>query len=189
MFYILYLCIGSNISAILQYIYPLQCISLKKATWVDKTCTRYTVCIIYFQILWCMVLISYPLKILSCTHCLSDNNKQRKSLGSLLFSTSATNVDNILHEHGGTHTHMAWSTQQRRTVPWLKQLFASLSPWRPRFNPRSVYVGFAVGKMALEQALFTIVSFSCQYYSTNAPHSVLFHQCPTFIHWSITENI
>jgi len=87
------------------------------------------------------------------------------------FNTSVTNVDNILDEYGGTHTQMAWSPQERRTVPWLKQLFASLSPWRPGFNPRSVYVGFVVGKVALEQALFTIVSFSCQYYSTNAPHS------------------
>jgi len=51
-------------------------------------------------------LIPYPLKILSCTHCFSGN-KQRKYLGSLLFNTSATNVDNILDEYGGTHTQMA----------------------------------------------------------------------------------
>ena len=31
--------------------------------------------------------------------------------------------------------------------------------------------GFVVGKLAVEQALFIIVSFSCQYYSANAPHS------------------
>jgi hypothetical protein len=65
------------------------------------------VCIIYFQIFWCMVLISYPLQILPCTHCLSNKNKQRKSPGSLLFNTSATNVNNILAEYGGTHTQMA----------------------------------------------------------------------------------
>ena len=64
-------------------------------------------CIIYFQILWATVLVSYPLKILSSTHCLSDKNKQR--ISSLLFnnSASATNVDNILDEYGGTHTPMA----------------------------------------------------------------------------------
>lgn len=56
-------------------------------------------CIIYFHILRCMVLLSYPLKILSCAHCLSDN-KQRKSLGSLVFNTSDINVDNLLHEYG-----------------------------------------------------------------------------------------
>jgi hypothetical protein len=111
-----------------------------------------------------MVLISYPLKILSCTHCWSDNNKQRKSLGSLLFSAGAINVDNMLDKYGGCHT-------QERTVPWFKQLFASLSQRRPGFNPRSVYVGFVVGKVALGQALFTTVWFSCQYYSTNTPHS------------------
>jgi hypothetical protein len=54
-----------------------------------------------------LVLIPYPLKISSSTHCFSDNNKQRKYLGSLLFNISATNVDNILDEYGGTHTQMA----------------------------------------------------------------------------------
>lgn len=136
-----------------------------------KACRRHTVCIIYFQILWCIVLISYPLKMLSWTHCLCDNNKQRKSLGSLLFNTSATNVDNILDEYGGTRTQMPQSPQKRRTVPWLKQLFANLSLSRLGLNPRSDYVGFVVGKVALEQALFTTVTFSCQYYCNNDPHS------------------
>jgi len=108
---------------------------MKKAIQVDKTHRRYTVCIIYFQILWCMVLIFYPLTILSCTHCLSDKNKQRKSLGSLLFNISATNVNNILDEYGGSHTQMAWSPHESRAAPWL-----SYSPASPHEGLDSIPV-------------------------------------------------
>jgi hypothetical protein len=32
-------------------------------------------------------------------------------------------------------------------MPWLRQLVTGLSLWRPGFTPRSVHVGFVVGKM------------------------------------------
>jgi hypothetical protein len=38
-----------------------------------------------------------------------------------------------------------------KAVPWLRQLVAGLSPWRPRFAPGSVHVGFVVDKMAFGQ--------------------------------------
>ena len=36
-----------------------------------------------------------------------------------------------------------------QTVPWPRQLFASLSPHRPGFNPKSVHVGFLVERVTL----------------------------------------
>jgi hypothetical protein len=45
-------------------------------------------------------------------------------------------------------------------VPWLKQLDAGLSPWRPGFTPRSVHMVFVVGKVALGQIFLQVLQFS-----------------------------
>jgi hypothetical protein len=44
-------------------------------------------------------------------------------------------------------------------VPWLRRLVAGLSPRRPGFVPRSLYVGFVVDKVALGQALLRVILF------------------------------
>jgi len=36
-------------------------------------------------------------------------------------------------------------------VPWLGVLIAGLSPWRLRFNPTPVYMGFMVDKVVLKK--------------------------------------
>jgi hypothetical protein len=52
-------------------------------------------------------------------------------------------------------------------VPLLRSLVAGLSPWRPRFAPGSIHVGFVVDKVALGQ-VFLRVRFS--------PVSISFHR-------------
>jgi hypothetical protein len=47
-----------------------------------------------------------------------------------------------------------------QAVPWLRRLVAGLSPRRPRFDPRSVHVGFVVGKMALGQVFPRVLRIS-----------------------------
>jgi hypothetical protein len=34
-------------------------------------------------------------------------------------------------------------------MPWFRQLAVSLSLWKPRFDPRPVYVGFVVNKVTI----------------------------------------
>jgi hypothetical protein len=53
------------------------------------------------------------------------------------------------------------------TMPWLRQIVASLSPRRLR----SVHVGFVVDKVALGQVFSKFLSFLCLYLSTVAPYS------------------
>jgi hypothetical protein len=43
--------------------------------------------------------------------------------------------------------------------PWLRRLVASISPRSPGFAPRSIYVGFMVGKVALGQVFFRVLLF------------------------------
>jgi hypothetical protein len=45
-------------------------------------------------------------------------------------------------------------------VPWLRRLAAGLPPWRPRFDPGSVHVGFVVDKVALGQVFPRVLRFS-----------------------------
>jgi hypothetical protein len=45
-------------------------------------------------------------------------------------------------------------------MPWLKRLFAGLSPQRPRFTPASVHVGFVVDKVATLQVSLRVLRFS-----------------------------
>jgi hypothetical protein len=45
-------------------------------------------------------------------------------------------------------------------VPWLRRLVGGLSPRRPKFDPRSVHVGFAVDKVALGQVFPRVLRFS-----------------------------
>jgi len=66
-----------------------------------------------------------------------------------------------------------------QALPWLRWLAASLSPQRPRFNPRRVHVVFVMNKMELRQVFHQVPQFSCQCSSTTAPHS--------FIHSYITN--
>jgi hypothetical protein len=54
-----------------------------------------------------------------------------------------------------------------RAVPQLRWLVAGFPMRRPRFDPRSFYVGFLVDEMALGQVFFEYLDFPCQF---------LFHQ-------------
>jgi hypothetical protein len=45
------------------------------------------------------------------------------------------------------------------SVPRLMQLVAKLSPWRPRFSPKPVHVGFVVDKMTLGLVSVRVVWF------------------------------
>ena len=47
-------------------------------------------------------------------------------------------------------------TTSCRTVSWLRQLVACLSPWRTRFNARPVHVEFFVDKVTLRQVSLQI---------------------------------
>jgi hypothetical protein len=47
-----------------------------------------------------------------------------------------------------------------RAVPWLRRLFAGLSPRRPGFRPGSVHVGFVVDKVTLGQVFLRVLRFS-----------------------------
>jgi len=53
-------------------------------------------------------------------------------------------------------------------VSLLRQSIASLVPWRSRFDPRPVHVGFLVGKVALVQVIPQYFGFLV---------SVSLHQC------------
>jgi hypothetical protein len=44
-----------------------------------------------------------------------------------------------------------------KTVPWIRQLVASLSLQMPTFNPRSDRVGFVVDKVALWQVFLQVL--------------------------------
>jgi len=57
------------------------------------------------------------------------------------------------------HEPLLSATVIYQTVPWLRQLFASLSPWRPGFNPRSVQVGFLVERVTLGQVFVPVLQF------------------------------
>ena len=57
------------------------------------------------------------------------------------------------------HKPLLSATVIYQTVPWLRQLFASLSPWRPGFNPRSVQVGFLVERVTLGQVFVPVLQF------------------------------
>jgi len=59
------------------------------------------------------------------------------------------------------------------TVPWLR-LLSLLSPTRPGFNPRPVYVGCTVYEVALRQVFFD------KYFGFSLP--VSFHQYCIIIH-------
>jgi hypothetical protein len=58
----------------------------------------------------------------------------------------------------------------KKSMPWLRQLVAGLSPRRPGLDPGSVHVGFVVDKVVLGQVFFPSTSvFPCQFQSTGAP--------------------
>jgi hypothetical protein len=46
---------------------------------------------------------------------------------------------------------LSMSKMGSKAMPWLRWLFASLSPWRPRFAPWSVHVKVVVDKVATGQ--------------------------------------
>jgi hypothetical protein len=45
-------------------------------------------------------------------------------------------------------------------MPWLRQLIVGLSPWKPRFTPRSVHVGFVIDKVTLGCVFLQVFQFS-----------------------------
>jgi hypothetical protein len=47
-----------------------------------------------------------------------------------------------------------------RAVPWIRSLVAGLSARRPGFAPRSIHVGFVVGKVALGQVFLRVLRCS-----------------------------
>jgi hypothetical protein len=54
------------------------------------------------------------------------------------------------------HHYIIWSL----AVPWLRWLVAGLSPWRPRFTPGLIHVGFVVDKVALWQGFLRVLLYS-----------------------------
>jgi hypothetical protein len=64
-------------------------------------------------------------------------------------------------------------TRCQQNVPWLRRSVAGLSPRRTGFDPNSVYVGFVVGKVTLEQAYLPVRRYSL---------SVSFHHRSILIH-------
>ena len=60
---------------------------------------------------------------------------------------------------GWLHLHLSvMRTHQvvSPTVPWRMWLVDGLSPWRPRFDPRPVHVGFVVDKVTLGQVFLRV---------------------------------
>jgi len=57
------------------------------------------------------------------------------------------------------HEPLLNATVIYQTVPWLRQLFASLSLQRPGLNPRSVHVGFLVERVTLGQVFVPVLHF------------------------------
>jgi hypothetical protein len=53
--------------------------------------------------------------------------------------------------------------QQSEAVPWLRWLFAGLSPWTLGLAPRTVYVGSVADWMALGQVFLRVLWFSPNY--------------------------
>jgi hypothetical protein len=68
---------------------------------------------------------------------------------------------------------------QLLAVPWLRQLFAGLSPRRPWSAPGLVHVGFVVDKVALRQVIVLLLLF---------PLSVSFHRRSILIHYRGINN-
>jgi hypothetical protein len=66
-----------------------------------------------------------------------------------------------------------------RVVPWLRQLVAGLSLWKPRFGLRPFHIVSVVDKAALVQVFFSKHCSLCQYHSSSVPYSV--------IHSSVTD--
>jgi hypothetical protein len=55
-----------------------------------------------------------------------------------------------------------------RVMASLRPLDASLSPWRPEFNRRVVYVGFVINKVAIKQVFLQVLRLCpADYYLTN----------------------
>lgn len=52
-------------------------------------------------------------------------------------------------------------------MPWLRQSVVSLSLWRPRFDPRTVYAGFVVNKGTVGQGFLWAFQFYMLYGSDN----------------------
>jgi len=61
----------------------------------------------------------------------------------------------------------------KNVIPWLGWIVTGLSPQRPRFNPRPVYVEFMWSKCNWDR-FFSSYLFSHQYHSTNAPYSRIY---------------
>jgi hypothetical protein len=53
-------------------------------------------------------------------------------------------------------------------IAYLRRILAGRSMWKPEFASGSVRVGFVVDIVALGQAFFRVLVFSCQYHSTVA---------------------
>jgi hypothetical protein len=67
------------------------------------------------------------------------------------------------------HKPLLSATVIYQTVPWLRQLFASLSPQSPGFNPKSICVGFLVERVTLGQVFVPVLQFfHSQYDFTSA---------------------
>ena len=50
-----------------------------------------------------------------------------------------------------------WSS---KAMPWFRRLVTGLSPWRPRFDSRSVHAKFVVDEVALGKGFLRILPFS-----------------------------
>jgi hypothetical protein len=58
-----------------------------------------------------------------------------------------------------------------KTVPWLRQLVVGISPRIPGFDPRALFVGFVVDKLALGQGFNRVLLFSAAALTARALHS------------------
>jgi hypothetical protein len=51
-------------------------------------------------------------------------------------------------------------------MPWLRQLVAGLSPWKPGFVPRSVHVEFVMHRVTLRQVFLWVLHFTSSCHSS-----------------------
>jgi len=62
------------------------------------------------------------------------------------------------------------------TLLWLRRLLPEISQRRHKFDPRLVHLKFMMHKEHWEMFFSQHFSFPCQYHSTNAPYSSIYHQ-------------
>jgi len=66
-------------------------------------------------------------------------------------------------------------------MPWLRWLFASVSPWRPGFNLTPVHVEPLLATVVLGQVLFSVLAFPLTRIISPVIHIYSFIYCQFFI--------